>query len=200
MLASMEPTTTGTAALLPDARTVRRKLLAGAAVLAVVLVAARLLRADLHLAALADLARQQGALGVLLHAVAFVVAALLGLPAAPLIVAAGLSYGPLGGAAIAVPANVLGASVAFAAGRRLMADRGALERLPGPVARAARAIGEGGFKLVLVLRLVPVAPWSVLNYAFGAAPGRFSHFVAGSLLGSVPNALAYAWAGAVLGG
>jgi uncharacterized membrane protein YdjX (TVP38/TMEM64 family) len=66
------------------------------------------------------------------------------------------------------------------------------------VARAARALGQGGFRLVLLLRLSWLAPFGLLNYAFGVSPCRLRHFALGSLLGGGPIILAYTWAGALL--
>jgi uncharacterized membrane protein YdjX (TVP38/TMEM64 family) len=186
-------------ALTVDLRAVRGRLLAGAALLAGALVAARALHIDDLLSGVSALARDHGALGVLVHALAYVPAALLGLPVAPLTVAAGLSYGPVGGALVAVPATALSSSLAFLAGRRLALDPVALASGTGRVARAARAIGSGGLRVVLLLRLLPVAPWSVLNFAFGAVPCRYADFLVGTVLGTIPTAVAYAWVGAALG-
>jgi len=190
----------GLAALALDAREVKRRLLLGAALLVVAMLAARALGAERLLGSLAAVAGAGGAAGVLLLAATYVPAALLGLPLAPLTIAAGLIHGPLAGAALALPALACSSSLAFLGGRRLARDPAALAAGSCGVARAARAVGRGGFRLVLVLRLLPVAPWSVLNYAFGAAPCRYRDFLAGTLLGSLPSALAYAWLGSTFAG
>jgi uncharacterized membrane protein YdjX (TVP38/TMEM64 family) len=116
----------------------------------------------------------------------------------PLTVAAGATYGPLAGTALGVPAGTLGASCAFLVGRLVARDPEALARGQGRVARAARTIGRGGLRLVLLLRLAPIVPFSVLNFAFGATPTRLAHFAAGSFAGTIPSQLGYSCLGAVL--
>jgi uncharacterized membrane protein YdjX (TVP38/TMEM64 family) len=100
---------------------------------------------------------------------------------------------------VAIPANTLAACLAFLLGRALVRrDPGVLARGQGRVARAARALGQGGFRLVLLLRLSWVAPFGLLNYAFGASSCRLRDFALATLLGTSPIILAYAWAGALL--
>jgi uncharacterized membrane protein YdjX (TVP38/TMEM64 family) len=113
-------------------------------------------------------------------------------------VIAGATWGALAGAAIGTPGATLGGCAAFLAGRLVARDPAALARGEGRLARWARAIGRGGLRLVLLLRLAPVVPFSLLNFAFGATPTRFSHFALGSLVGTIPSQLAYAFLGAVL--
>jgi uncharacterized membrane protein YdjX (TVP38/TMEM64 family) len=176
----------------------RARAIAGAALLAALLVAAHALRLDDRARAYLELARGAGVAGVFLHVVAYVVAALLGVPLSPLTVAAGATYGPLAGAALGVPSATLGACCAFLVGRVVARDPDAIARGEGRIARAAQAIGRGGLRLVLVLRLAPIVPFSVLNFAFGATPTRLSRFAAGSFVGTIPSQLGYACLGAVL--
>jgi uncharacterized membrane protein YdjX (TVP38/TMEM64 family) len=68
----------------------------------------------------------------------------------------------------------------------------------GRVAQAVRAVGRGGFRLVFVLRLAPIAPFSILNFAFGATPTTLAQYALGSLVGTIPSQLGYALLGAVL--
>jgi uncharacterized membrane protein YdjX (TVP38/TMEM64 family) len=179
----------------------RRRLLLGLLALAVVVVTARLLGGDRLLGPLAAAARGHGVRGALLLALAYAPAALLGLPVAPLTMAAGAAYGPWLGAALSVPAGALSALLPFLLGRRFAARHpAALAHGTGRIARAARALGRGGFRLVLVLRLSWVAPFGILNYAFGASPCRLGDFLLGSLAGNAPVALGYAFAGALLMG
>ncbi len=185
--------------LLPArASALRRRAITGAALLAAFLLAAHALSLDDRARAYLEAARGAGPAGVLLHLAAYVVAALLGLPVSPITVAAGAAYGPLAGAALAVPAATLGGCSAFLVGRLVARDPEALASGEGRIARAARAIGRGGLRLVLLLRLAPVVPFSVLNFAFGATPTPLSSFALGSLVGTIPSQLGYACLGAVL--
>jgi uncharacterized membrane protein YdjX (TVP38/TMEM64 family) len=177
----------------------RRRLLVGAVVLAAVVVAARLLGVERWVGPAVAGLRGLGLAGAALLALAYVPAALAGLPMAPLGMAAGAAFGVAAGAAIAIPANAAAACLPFLVGRLVVGrDPEALARGQGRLARAARALGRGGFRLVLVLRLSWVAPFGLLNYAFGATPCRLRDFVLGTLIGSAPVSLGYAWAGAAL--
>jgi uncharacterized membrane protein YdjX (TVP38/TMEM64 family) len=170
-------------------------LLAGAAV---VLLGLRFLPAGEAIAALADRARATGAAGMAAFGAAYVAAELLALPLAPFSLGAGWAFGALLGAAVTVPATTVGATVAFALTRFLVRERGRLASGDGRLSRALRGAGEGGFHLVLLLRLSPLTPFSVLNFAFGATPMRARDFALATFLGTIPSALAYAFLGSLL--
>jgi len=180
----------------------RRRLLVGALVLAALAVGARLAGVERWVGPAVQALRGLGGWGVLLLALAYVPVVLLGLPVVPLGLAAGAAFGVATGAAIAIPSNALAACLPFLVGRLLVGrDPEALARGDGRIARAARVLGRGGFRLVLVLRLSWLAPFGILNYACGASPCRLRDFFLGTLLGSAPVAIGYAWAGAaVMGG
>jgi uncharacterized membrane protein YdjX (TVP38/TMEM64 family) len=171
---------------------------AGAVVLAALLVLARAFSLDERARALLEASRGAGAEGVLVHLAAYVALAVLGLPVAPLTVIAGATWGALAGAALGTPGATLGGCAAFLVARLIARDPSALARGEGRLARWSRAIGRGGLRLVLLLRLAPVVPFSLLNFAFGATPTRLSHFALGSLVGTIPSQLGYACLGAVL--
>jgi uncharacterized membrane protein YdjX (TVP38/TMEM64 family) len=182
----------------PEGRGAGVRIAGGAVALLLALGVAHALSLDARAAEWLASARGAGAAGVLLHAVAYVVLAVLGVPVSPLTVAAGAAYGPLAGAALGIPAATLGGCCAFLVARLVARDPEALARGEGRVARAARALGGGGIRLVVLLRLAPAVPFSILNFAFGATPTRLSAFAAGSLVGTIPSQLGYAALGAVL--
>jgi uncharacterized membrane protein YdjX (TVP38/TMEM64 family) len=170
----------------------------GAALLAAFLVLAHVLSLHEKVPPLLEASRGLGARGVVIHLVAYLVAALLALPLSPITVAAGATYGALAGAVLAAPAIAVASTAAFLVGRLVARDPEALAEGEGKVARAVRAIGRGGFRLVLVLRLAPAVPFSILNFAFGATPTPVAHFALATLVGTAPSQLGYALLGAVL--
>ena len=184
--------------LFARAHAARVRVLVGAALLAAFLVAAHAFSLHERVPPFLEAARGLGARGVLVHLVAYLVAALLALPLSPITVAAGASYGALAGAALAVPGIAVASSAAFLVGRLVARDPEALARGEGRVARAVRAVGRGGFRLVVALRLAPAVPFSILNFAFGATPTPLAHFALGSLVGTIPSQLGYACLGAAL--
>jgi uncharacterized membrane protein YdjX (TVP38/TMEM64 family) len=152
------------------------------------------------LAGAAGWARGAGAVGVLAFAATFVAASTLALPVWPLTVAAGVAYGAWRGFALALPASAVGATAAFLLGRTLL--RRAVERRVASSPRLAAlddAVSREGPALVLLLRLSPVAPYNVVNYALSASRVRALPFAGASLVGMAPITLAWAWAGAALG-
>jgi len=147
---------------------------------------------------LAEWARGTGALGVAVFAVAYIVSTALGLPGSILTLAAGFAYGPVWGLVIASPASVAGATCAFLLGRTLLHDWavrrvGQSQRLEAIDAAVARQ----GFTLVFLLRLSPVFPFNVLNYALSLTRVRLSTYVAASFLGMLPGTAMYVYLGSL---
>lgn len=130
--------------------------------------------------------------GYALATVAFV-------PGSLLTLAAGAIFGLGQGTALVLVAATLGASGAFLVSRYLA--RGLIERrLAGNERFAAidRAIGTQGRRIVLLLRLSPVFPFNLLNYALGLTRVRFVDYLVASI-GMLPGTLLYVYYGKVAG-
>ncbi|MFZ5721600.1 MAG: TVP38/TMEM64 family protein [Pseudomonadota bacterium] len=126
---------------------------------------------------------------------AFAGLAFLGTPQIVLIAAAVVAFGPLAGAAYSWVGTMVSALVGFWLGRT--AGSRTLDRFSGEgVRRFMRMVGENGFLASLVVRLVPSAPFIVVNMAAGVTPMRALHFVAGTGIGIVPKIALTAFAGA----
>ncbi|HEX5631737.1 MAG TPA: VTT domain-containing protein, partial [Gemmatimonadales bacterium] len=103
------------------------------------------------------------------------------------------------GTALVLLGATLGATAAFLLARHVA--RGFVARRVARHARLAafdRALAADGFRLVLLLRLSPVVPFSVLNYALGLTQVRLRDFVLASI-GMVPGTLLYVWSGKLAG-
>jgi uncharacterized membrane protein YdjX (TVP38/TMEM64 family) len=133
-----------------------------------------------------------------------VAASLLFLPRTVLAIAAGLVFGMGWGLVWATAGSVLGAVVGFLVARYLNAGLIEPEALPriGPVLERAEA---GGWRAVTALRLIPVLPHSLANYALGLTRLSLASYAFGSFLGQLPMTFASvdlgvaggrAWAGA----
>ena len=148
--------------------------------------------------ALAERARGTGAAGVTVFAVAYVVSTVALLPGSVLTLAAGFAYGPVWGLAIASPASVAGATAAFVLGRTVL--RGwAARRIGGsPRMRAIDgAVARQGFTLVLLLRLSPLLPFNVLNYALSLSRVSLRTYVLASFIGMLPGTALYVYLGSL---
>ncbi len=109
----------------------------------------------------------------------------------------GALFGVALGTVLSVVGATAGATAAFFIGRRL--GRGTLERAVGRRARAVDAwLGQRGFTAVLYLRLFPVVPFNVLNYASGVTAVSARDYVLGTAVGIIPGAFAYAALGGSL--
>ena len=125
--------------------------------------------------------------------------ACLVLPGSLITLAAGSLFGVVVGTAVVSLASVTGASLAFLLGRTLA--RGLVEkRLAGnPRFRALdQAVAAGGFKIVLLTRLSPLFPFTLLNYAFGLTKVRFRDYVLASWVGMLPGTVMYVYLGSTV--
>lgn len=126
---------------------------------------------------------------------AFAALAFIGTPQIVLIAAAVVAFGPVAGATYSWIGTMVSALVGFYLGRA--AGARVLERFSGEgVRRFMRLVGQNGFLASLVVRLVPSAPFIVVNMAAGVTPMRDRDFVAGTGLGIVPKIVLTAFAGA----
>jgi uncharacterized membrane protein YdjX (TVP38/TMEM64 family) len=130
---------------------------------------------------------------------AYALATVAFIPGSLLTLAAGAIFGVLHGTAIVFVAATTGATLAFGVSRHLA--RAAIERrLAGNERFAAvdRAIARDGRKIVLLLRLSPVFPFNLLNYALGLTQVRFVDYLI-ACIGMLPGTLLYVYYGALAG-
>ncbi|OLC48332.1 MAG: hypothetical protein AUH43_09735 [Acidobacteria bacterium 13_1_40CM_65_14] len=132
---------------------------------------------------------------ILIYAIAVVAL----IPASLLTIAGGALFGVLHGTLYAVTGAALGSTSAFLLGRhvarRAIAHR--LARLPR-VAAIDRAVSVQGRRIVLLLRLSPLVPFNVLNYALGLTTISLGDFLLASV-GMIPGAFMYAYCGKIAG-
>lgn len=132
-----------------------------------------------------------GVWGPVLFVAAYAVLTVLLVPGSPLTVAGGVLFGPFVGTALVVVGATLGATGAFAWGRRL--GREAVERLTGQrFAKVDDWLDERGLLAVLYVRLIPIVPFNLLNPAAGVTDLRLRDFVLGTAVGIIPGTFAYA--------
>lgn len=136
-----------------------------------------------------------GPAGPVLFVLAYGLITLAPLPKAFLSVAGGILYGLAVGCLLVLIGAVLGAVLAFALGRRL--GREAVERFTGArVARIDALLRDRGLLAVISLRLVPVAPFTAINYAAGLSAVRVRDYVLGTAVGVLPGTVSYVAIGA----
>ena len=111
---------------------------------------------------------------------------------------AGALFGLAGGIAISWVASMLSALVGFAIARRL--GRDAVAELTGPrIDKAEDIMRQQGVAAVIVARLTPVLPFTIVNYGAGVSAVSLRDFLVGTAVGIVPGTVAYAALGAAAG-
>lgn len=140
-----------------------------------------------------------GAAGPIAFIVGYIVATVAFVPGSLLTLAAGAIFGLARGTAWVLIGATLGAAAAFLVARYVA--RGAVEkRLTGSGRFTAidRAIGRKGLRIVALLRLSPVFPFNLMNYALGLTRVRFRDYLLASPA-MLPGTLLYVYYGRVVG-
>jgi phospholipase D1/2 len=145
---------------------------------------AGLAQPDLLRDTLATFARGPAAPFVVLAA--FIAGGLLAFPVTILIAATAAAFGPLLGFAFATTGAMVSAVVTFVLGAWLGKDL--VRDVLGPrLNRIRERIAEEGVLAVAAIRLVPLAPFTMVNLVAGASGIKPSHYIIGTLLGLAPG-------------
>ncbi len=107
----------------------------------------------------------------------------------------GLLFGMALGLLLVWGAAMLGAMAAFVIGRAL--GREAVEQMTGArVARVDEALARHGLLSVIAVRLVPVLPFTAINYSAGLTGLPYRAYLLGTAVGILPGTVAYVALGA----
>jgi uncharacterized membrane protein YdjX (TVP38/TMEM64 family) len=136
-----------------------------------------------------------GAGGVVIFAAILIFMTFLPAPDWPLPITAGYVYGlwafPLTYACIA-----LASTLAFLGARYLARDRIRTFLARRPKYRAVdRAVANEGWQIVVLLRLSPIVPFNLQNYALGVTAIPFFRYLGATLVGIVPGLVIYVYFG-----
>jgi len=117
---------------------------------------------------------------------AFVLAGALVVPVTLLIAVTVLVFGPWLGATYALGGSLLSAATTYGLGRLL--GRNVVRHLAGArLNRLSQRLGQRGLLAVVAVRMVPVAPFTVVNLVAGASHIGTRDFLLGTLLGMAPG-------------
>jgi uncharacterized membrane protein YdjX (TVP38/TMEM64 family) len=140
-----------------------------------------------------------GVWGPVVFILGYAIATVAFIPGSLLTLAAGAIFGLARGTAYTFLGASLGATGAF-----LLARHGARRAVEAKIAGNPRfaaidhAVGREGFKIVALLRLSPVFPFNLLNYALGLTGVSFLHYLAASIA-MLPGTLLYVYYGKAAG-
>lgn len=171
-------------------------LLLAAAALAVYLFGAKHLSLKDIAASLDELVRSYGPWGAVIFVSAFVAATLVLIPSTALTLAAGYLFGPSYGTVLVSLASTIGASLAFLISRYLAQPyaKAKLQQYP-KLESIEQQVSSEGIKLVLLLRLAPLVPFTVLNYALGVTDISFVSYIFATWLGKLPGVFSSVYVG-----
>ena len=135
-----------------------------------------------------------GAFAPLAFMAIYAVATVAFVPGSVLTLAGGALFGPLAGTFYSLTGATIGATLAFLAGRHLGLDR-LRARLGGRAAQIVDGVEREDWRFVALMRLVPLVPFNLLNYALGLTRIRLSRYVIATYIAMLPGAFAYTYLG-----
>jgi uncharacterized membrane protein YdjX (TVP38/TMEM64 family) len=136
------------------------------------------------------LIRQAGVWAPLTYIALYAFGTLALLPSTPLNISGGLLFGPWWGILWTSVGAVVAAAIAFLFSRTV--GRPTMEkRLAGRWQTMDAEIHRGGLFYMFAIRLIPVMPYGIVNFAAGLTSIRFRDFLVGTLLGTVPSVLPF---------
>lgn len=120
---------------------------------------------------------------------AYVAGGFVMLPLTVLITATAMVYQPLLAIGLAFTGSMLSAASLYAVGAKFFS--GSLRGVFGPqVERVNRSLARRGVIAIATVRMLPVAPFAVVNVAAGSVRVRFSDYLLGTALGLAPGIVA----------
>lgn len=150
--------------------------------------------ARLDAAALTDWVASSGMWAPVIFVALFVFGTALFVPGAAFGLAGGALFGPLLGSVLNLTGATLGATLAFLIARYLAADW-VSRKAGGRLKQLIDGAEAEGWRFVAFVRLVPLFPFNLSNYAFGLTRIPLSHYVLASFIAMAPGTIAFTWLG-----
>jgi len=149
---------------------------------------------SLDIAAIVQRIGELGPLAWLAFMALYAVATVLFLPGSVLTLAGGSLFGPVLGTFVNLTGATLGAVLAFLLSRYLASDW-VEQKTGGRLKQLKEGVEDEGWRFVAFVRLVPLFPFNLLNYALGLTRIRFLHYLVATTICMLPGALAYTYLG-----
>ena len=162
--------------------------------LATALVLAYSHRSEINLEGLSEAVHHAGSLAPLAFIGIYALATVGFVPGSVLTLAGGVLFGPVAGTFYNLTGATLGATLAFLAARHLGLGW-VRERIGGRAAEIIAGVEREDWRFVAFVRLVPLIPFNLLNYALGLTRIRLTRYVLTTYVAMLPGALAYTYLG-----
>lgn len=158
------------------------------------IVAAIIYREQFDAAALEAWVNNAGSAGPIVFMLIYVIGTIFFLPGSVLTLAGGALFGPVLGTFYNLTAATIGAMISFIAARYLAHDW-VEKKTGGRIKQLKQGVEAEGWKFVAFVRLVPLFPFNLLNYALGLTKIKFSHYSIATYICMLPGAIAYTYLG-----
>jgi phospholipase D1/2 len=129
----------------------------------------------------------------LLFIAAFVIGGVFVVPVVALIVVVALLFPPLVATAISFVGAMVSAALFYGVGFRF--GSGLASALGPVIPRVQAALAERGIPAMVAIRMLPVAPFTIVNLAAGSIRVRFRDYMVGTALGMLPGIVALSFFG-----
>jgi pyruvate/2-oxoglutarate dehydrogenase complex dihydrolipoamide dehydrogenase (E3) component/uncharacterized membrane protein YdjX (TVP38/TMEM64 family) len=141
--------------------------------------------------------RSLGTIGPVVVVLVYIICTVLFIPGSAITIGSGTLFGLQTGFIVVVLGANLGALCSFLLARSFLRRKVAGWAAANPKFRALdQAIGQQGFKMVLLTRLSPVFPFVLLNYLIGLTAVRTGSYALANLLGMLPATFLFVYIGA----
>ncbi len=147
-------------------------------------------------AALEQWVQDAGSAGPVVFMLVYALGTVFFLPGSVLTLAGGAIFGPVWGTVYNLTGATLGAALSFVIARNLAADW-VEQKTGGRMKQLVVGVENEGWRFVAFVRLVPLFPFNLLNYALGITRIKFSHYVIATYVFMLPGAIAYTYLGYV---
>jgi uncharacterized membrane protein YdjX (TVP38/TMEM64 family) len=138
--------------------------------------------------------RQWGWWAPFVYVILYVVATILVLPSTALNLTGGALFGPWLGLFWTSVAAIIAAVIAFIFSRTIGREAVA-KRLAGRWQAMDTEVQRGGVFYMFAVRLLPIMPYGLVNFAAGLTSISFKDYLIGTSLGTVPGILPFVWLG-----
>lgn len=150
-------------------------------------------------AAIRDYIQSFGSRAALVYIIAYVLNTVSVFPPiAPLSLTAGLAFGEVLGGVYLMLGAMIGTSLTFVIARYF--GRGLIENMLKKKFKGFdERLAKNGFLAILFLRVIPLAPYEVLNYASGLSRIKFKDYFLATFIGLIPGVVIASFFGGRLG-
>jgi len=135
-----------------------------------------------------------GVMAPLLFIGIYAISTVLLIPGSVLTIAGGVLFGPIWGTFYNLTGATIGATMAFLIARYLTSNL-VSRKTGGWLRQLVEGVEAEGWRFVAFVRLVPLFPYNLLNYALGLTRIRLFHYMVTSYICMLPGAIAYTYLG-----